>query len=175
MLYNLRLDERLANARLLQADWQANMSNPHAPAYTTFDEKGRNARDLYHFWSGVVETYEYLVKLAAEVGGVKCQKPEPSAGQKCPHCMYLIEQCDNCGGDLRTSPEDAAEVRAIQAELRKLGEESGEADTARLREIDERTADLNERLVSLLEPEYVDADDDVARINSEGEIRAGTQ
>lgn len=46
--------------------------------------------------------------------------------------------------------DDSAEIRQIRAQLRKLGDEAGCADAARLRKIDELIADYTERLASYL-------------------------
>lgn len=78
---NLKLAERLANARLLRTGaLQEYINDPSGPI-RPLDEKGRTPQDRYHYWCAVVDTYAFLVdlaakeeaaKLAAEVG-VVCQ------------------------------------------------------------------------------------------------------
>lgn len=64
----LKLEERLANARLLQAEAHRRYVNDPVWPYPRRDENGRSPQDQWHYWSGVVDTYEYLVKLASAMG-----------------------------------------------------------------------------------------------------------
>lgn len=59
----LRLEERLANARLLRAEANNRYLNESVVPYPKRDEHGRTPQDQFHFWSGVVETYEFLLGL----------------------------------------------------------------------------------------------------------------
>lgn len=71
MTDNLKLEERLANARLLRTDALQQHINDPSGQIRPVDEKGRTPLERYRYWCGVVDTYEFLVKLAVEVGVVE--------------------------------------------------------------------------------------------------------